>query len=208
VAELDAQSGTLTSGLYKAGSRPKGKRNTYGQDAASGYSTQHDTYGDTGGASRFFPTFRYAAKASRAERNRGCEGLNERPMYWSAGEQNPGSFQSPNTHRASANHHPTVKPQALMTWLITLITPPGGVVLDPFAGSGSTLVAAQAEGMRYIGIEREAEYVAIARARLASATPHRKTPVVARALPTPITPRRRVASVALRPSLWDEEEVG
>jgi site-specific DNA-methyltransferase (adenine-specific) len=202
VAELDAQ-----SGVRQAGARPA-KRNTshfgHGHGTDNGERIEYDT----GGASRFFPTFRYAAKASRAERNRGCEGLNERPMYWSAGEQNHGSFQSPNTHRAAANHHPTVKPQSLMSWLITLITPPGGVVLDPFAGSGSTLVAAQAEGMRYIGIEREAEYVAIARARLASATPHRKTQVMARALQTPITPRRRVAAVALLPSLWDEEEGG
>jgi site-specific DNA-methyltransferase (adenine-specific) len=104
--------------------------------------------------------------------------------------------------------HPCEKPLDLMRHILRVSVRPGGVVLDPFAGSGSTLVAAQAEGMRYIGIEREAEYVAIARARLASAAPHRKTQVVARALPTPITPRRRVASVALLPSLWDEEEVG
>ena len=58
-----------------------------------------------------------------------------------------------------------------MSWLIRLITPPGGIVLDPFAGSGSTLCAAKAGGWRYIGIEREAEYVAIAEARLGAAPP-------------------------------------
>ena len=63
------------------------------------------------------------------------------------------------------NNHPTVKPTDLMAWLVRLSTPPGGTVLDPFAGSGSTLVAAKREGFDYIGIEREAEYIEIARAR-------------------------------------------
>src|SRR5579859_5582745 len=83
--------------------------------------------------------FKYQAKASRSERTHGGQ---------------------------VDNRHCTVKPLALMSWLITLITPPGGIVLDPFAGSGSTLVAAQAGGWHYIGVEREAEYVTIARARL------------------------------------------
>lgn len=61
----------------------------------------------------------------------------------------------------SANHHPTVKPASLMAWLVRLVTPPNGIVLDPFAGSGSTLVAARREGFSFIGIEREAEYVEI-----------------------------------------------
>jgi len=90
---------------------------------------------DTGGPSRFF----YCAKASRKEREAGCE----------------------------ENHHPTVKPLALMRWLCRLVTPPGGVVLDPFAGSGSTLIAAGQEGFRFLGCEREEEYVRIAEARLA-----------------------------------------
>jgi len=64
------------------------------------------------------------------------------------------------------NNHPTVKPTDLMAWLCRLVTPPGGIVLDPFAGSGSTLVAAKREGFQYIGIEREAEYVEIAKARV------------------------------------------
>ena len=68
--------------------------------------------------------------------------------------------------KPSANNHPTVKPTDLMAWLVRLVTPPGGIVLDPFAGSGSTLVAAKREGFQYIGIEREAEYVEIAKARV------------------------------------------
>lgn len=72
------------------------------------------------------------------------------------------------TDRGNDNDHPTVKPVALMQYLCRLVTPPGGVVLDPFMGSGSTGKAARLEGFRFIGIEREAEYVAISRARIES----------------------------------------
>ena len=68
----------------------------------------------------------------------------------------------------SRNPHPTVKPTDLMRYLCRLITPPGGIVLDPFTGSGSTGKAAMAEGFRFIGIEREAEYIEIARARISA----------------------------------------
>lgn len=71
--------------------------------------------------------------------------------------------------RGSANNHPTVKPTDLMRYLCRLVTPPGGIILDPFAGSGSTGKAAALEGFRFIGIEREAEYVEIARARISHA---------------------------------------
>lgn len=71
--------------------------------------------------------------------------------------------------RGDGNVHPTVKSTALMRWLCRLITPPGGTVLDPFAGSGSTGVACLAEGFRFIGFEREAEYMAIAKKRIAGA---------------------------------------
>jgi site-specific DNA-methyltransferase (adenine-specific) len=94
---------------------------------------------DSGSAARFF----YCAKASRDDRD---EGL---PM---------------DQHSS----HPTVKPTDLMRYLCRLITPPGGIVLDPFTGSGSTGKAAMAEGFRFIGIEREAEYIEIARARISA----------------------------------------
>jgi DNA modification methylase len=68
--------------------------------------------------------------------------------------------------RGEGNHHPTVKPIALMRWLCRLVTPPGGLILDPFAGSGTTGCAAALEGFRFLGIEREAEYVEIAKARI------------------------------------------
>jgi site-specific DNA-methyltransferase (adenine-specific) len=95
-------------------------------------------YADRGGASRFF----YCAKASRAERNAGRDAL-------------------------TRNTHPTVKPVDLMRWLVRLVTPPGGVVLDPFAGSGTTGCAAVQEDFEFIGIEREEEYVKIAESRIA-----------------------------------------
>lgn len=124
-------------------------------------------YDDAGGPSRFF----YVAKASREERNRGLDALDERPLLWSAGTQNPGSFQSPNTNRAARNHHPTVKPIELMQYLCRLVTPPGGTVLDPFAGSGPTLIAALREGFSAIGIDRESEYIELARRRIVGDAP-------------------------------------
>jgi len=75
------------------------------------------------------------------------------------------------TERGPGNTHPTVKSVALMEWLIRLITPPGGIVCDMFCGSGSTLVAASNLGLRYVGVEREPEYAAIAKARLTEPTP-------------------------------------
>ena len=119
-------------------------------------------YGDTGGASRFY----YCAKASRAERNAGLDGFEEKALRWSSGEQSPGTFQAEGTHKAARNHHPTVKPIDLMRYLVRLVTPPGGVVLDPFTGSGTTGIAANLEGFEFVGIEREAEYREIAEARL------------------------------------------
>jgi DNA modification methylase len=138
---------------------------------------QHRTYSDTGGASRFFlvvpseDRFRYVPKADREERERGLEHRSRRALNWSSGEQSPGTFQAEGTDRTSTNPHPTVKPVELMRWLCRLVTPPGGTVLDPFTGSGSTGIAALREGFDFIGIEREAEYVEIAQARIVGDAP-------------------------------------
>lgn len=124
-------------------------------------------FGDSGGASRFF----YTAKASRADREDGLEGV--APRRGGAEITDPrvrdgiGEARMPLVR----NVHPTVKPTDLMRWLCRLVTPPGGTVLDPFCGSGSTGVAANAEGFDFIGIEREAEYVEIARRRIANVAP-------------------------------------
>lgn len=117
---------------------------------------------DTGSAARFF----YCAKASRADRNVGCDDLEEKPLLWSSGEQSPGTFQAPGTNRSARNNHPTVKPTELMRWLVRLVTPKCGTVLDPFAGSGSTGRAADIEGFGAILIELDPEYAAIARKRI------------------------------------------
>ena len=131
-------------------------------DEASGY-------GDTGGASRFF----YTAKASRRERDAGLEGHARRVVNEDTPPGGTPGSNSPRAgagrHGAVANHHPTVKPIALMRWLVRLVTPPGGVVLDPFTGSGSTGCAAVYEGRPFVGCELSEEYATIARARIAHA---------------------------------------
>lgn len=124
--------------------------------------------GDSGSAARFF----YCAKASKRDRDEGLEGMAARlsRRYGEQG-QGPSPQQTPRTEVEQRNHHPTVKPTDLMRYLCRLVTPSGGVVLDPFCGSGSTGKAAALEGFGFIGIEREAEYVEIARARIAAAVP-------------------------------------
>lgn len=113
---------------------------------------------DSGSAARFF----YCAKASKRDRDEGCEGM-EAKTAGGMQERNDGSLGSITLSR---NHHPTVKPTDLMRYLCRLVTPPGGTVLDPFMGSGSTGKAAIIEDFNFIGIEREAEYLDIARARI------------------------------------------
>lgn len=118
-------------------------------------------------AARFF----YCAKVDRAERNQGLEGFEAKPLFWSDGAQSPGTFQSEGTDKHAENHHPTVKPIALMRWLCRLTCPPGGFVVDMFAGSGSTGCAAIAEGYRFAGVEGVAEYARIAEARIRATQP-------------------------------------
>lgn len=141
-AEMDRQSGHL----HAAGNRAKGKGGTYSN---SSYAVHYDgienrVYHDSGGASRFFPVFKYQAKAPKKER----------PVI----EREDGTKVA----------HPTVKPLALMEWVVTLITPPEGVVLDPFAGSGATIEAAHNSGFRPIAIEQDADYCELIRERMRS----------------------------------------
>jgi DNA modification methylase len=161
-ALLDAQSGEWSSGKMQP-THTNAQRNVFGQNANGGYVTM-ETYGDTGGASRFF----YTAKASRAERNKGLDGMPEQECDDWPQDLDPGA-----SRRASprANHHPTVKPLNLMQWLCRLVTPKGGTVLDPFCGSGSTLIAADREGFNGIGIEQDAEYAEIAKRRCIGDSP-------------------------------------
>jgi len=119
-------------------------------------------YGDPGSAARFF----YCAKASKSDRNEGLDGFTPATTSDGRAVAADNAYQRGKTERA--NTHPTVKPTDLMRYLCRLVTPPGGVVLDPFMGSGSTGKAAILEGFQFIGIEREAEYVEIAKARIAA----------------------------------------
>jgi DNA methylase len=115
--------------------------------------------------------FKYSPKASRAERNKGLEGMPEStPQEYglkTSVDGREGRTQGERTSRPTTNGHPTVKPIALMRWLVRLITPLGGTVLDPFMGSGSTGCAALLEGFNFIGIEMDEEYAETARRRIA-----------------------------------------
>ena len=112
----------------------------------------------------------HAAKPSRGEREAGCEALPALDAHeitdrqeGSAGSKNP---RAGKTSDAVHNVHPTVKPVQAMRWLVRLLTPPGGLCIDPFLGSGTTGIAAALEQRDFIGIEREADYIRIARARI------------------------------------------
>lgn len=126
-------------------------------------------FGDFGGASRFF----YCAKVSTSERNAGLEGLPSVEIKFRQGILDAngvhGQTGKPNKPIFSKNHHPTVKPIKLMTYLCRLITPPNGTVLDPFMGSGSTGLAAKKEGFDFVGIEKDPDYYAIAVKRISNA---------------------------------------
>jgi site-specific DNA-methyltransferase (adenine-specific) len=136
----------------------------------NGTSNGNDEIGFGGSASRFF----YCAKASKSERNDGCDDLEEKTSGELTGGRKEGSAamscSSAGAGRTSGskNSHPTVKPLALMEYLVTLVSRKGSVVLDPFSGSGSTLVACKKLGRKYIGIEREQEYINIIKARLSN----------------------------------------
>lgn len=166
-----------TSGKMKP-THTSAARAVYGQNAEGGYVTM-ETYGDAGSAARFF----YCAKASKRDRDEGLDAMptvTADPYGQHRGrrmEDNDARFDGKPAAQGK-NHHPTVKPTDLMRYLCRLVTPPGGVVLDPFTGSGSTGKAAILEGFRFIGIEREAEYVEIARARIEAVMPKPEPPPV------------------------------
>ena len=123
------------------------------------------------GASRFF----YNAKVSKSERNMGLDGFEEKKLHTinqlDDRLRNDGTIRETPVHK---NHHPTVKPVQLMSYLCRLITPENGIVLDPFMGSGSTGIAAQLEGFRFCGMEMDSDYFKIAEARINNYKKYRK----------------------------------
>jgi DNA modification methylase len=159
---LDKQSGNLKSGKFNQASK-KAENSIYGKHDS--YKNPKQFEASEGGASRFF----YVAKASKSERNAGCESL---PVKRGGTERMNNSdgrkeeLGESDRLTLNQNNHPTVKPIKLMSYLCKLITPPRGIVLDPFMGSGSTGVAAAKEGFGFIGIEREESYIEIAKARI------------------------------------------
>jgi DNA modification methylase len=159
---LDEQSGNLKSGSIEPHHKFKlEKINTFGKYHAK---TGINQKGDSGGASRFF----YCAKASSSERNAGLEGMPKvnKPLMGEF-KNNPGRETPKSSPTPKQNFHPTVKPLKLMEYLLKLVTPPnGGIVLDPFAGSGTTLLAAKNLNINAIGIEKCPEYCQIAKGRL------------------------------------------
>ena len=168
VALLDAQSGPAQSGAMKQSTIRRGTNEVYGKFTPGSAATAREIQASTGGASRFF----YVSKPTTGEREENIRDLPRRSAgelvdrdEGSAGMSNPRAGAG-RTSRGRANVHPTVKSIALMSWLIKLVAPPGGLVLDPFAGSGSTGVAALRLGYRFAGWERDPEYHRIATARI------------------------------------------
>jgi site-specific DNA-methyltransferase (adenine-specific) len=121
---------------------------------------------DAGSAARFF----YCAKASKHDRDDGLDRLPTRQVRTTYNKKVRDANGGDSGYRR-ANTHPTVKPTELMRYLCRLVTPPGGCVLDPYMGSGSTIKAAELEGFEYIGIEIDPDYHAIASSRIASDAP-------------------------------------
>ena len=164
---LDEQSGVLKSGERRPLSHlPNGGVYEHGRKK----SNINHFANDSGGASRFF----YVAKASKRDRNEGLEDLEA----VKGGSMNGAEYREgkPTNHPMRQNFHPTVKPTQLMRYLIKLVTPNGGVVLDPFTGSGSTGKAALLDGYGFIGAELTEEYLPIIEGRLRWAVENREAP--------------------------------
>lgn len=159
---LDEQSGVSSS---KKRTNFK-KDNTIWQENTGDVDTMTGGFADKGGASRFF----YCPKVSKKERNAGCDDLETKKLCqggyesdWSSDKEGDIGINKVKEYK---NNHPTVKPVDLMAYLCRLITPPQGLVLDPFMGSGSTGRAAIEEGFRFAGMEMDKDYFEIAQKRI------------------------------------------
>jgi DNA modification methylase len=208
VLDLDRQSGVRKSGATRHWPDQQfTEANTYGNPSRAKH---YMRAASEGGASRYFQQFYYSSKASREERNLGCESLPARSVAHMGHEHfEPDQVTQRFVTQPQANIHPCVKPQPLMRWFCQLITPPHGIVLDPFTGSGSTGVAAIAEGLQFVGIELDPEYAKIAHARIEhalkeaerDASREKQLPMFESEQPKPAS-----ALLAL-PGLWDDEDI-
>lgn len=162
---MDEQSGELKGGMVKPSN--KNKQNSMFKGLKKANINEYKM--NSGGASRFF----YCAKASPSERDEGLEDFQDIQCQTGCAGSMPFDVNGKERDRfkkTAKNMHPNVKPLKLMEYLIKLVMPhKDGILLDPFAGSGSTIVAAQRLGFKAIGIEKESEYCEIARARLLNA---------------------------------------
>ncbi len=205
VAELDEQSGELR-GASSRTQRVDRSPFTGGE----GDLVADRVHDGSGGASRFFTVtewddapFRYVAKPNRAERNAGLGGLPEvhrvNGNKWTDQDYRVARGERPESAETGPrrNIHPTVKPLDLMRWLVRLVTPPGGVVLDPFAGSGTTLAAAILEGFDCVGVEKTDDYLPLIEGRCAWAEKAARF--------GPVTGRPKV-DVDDTPTLFDVED--
>ena len=199
---LNEQSGDSKSPKPYTRSVASGNVNAYSPGIGDSEGSVSANYGDTGGASRFFPSFEgqvppeapffYTGKATKKEKNAGLKVKNpwlqlrqdlteeqmqeafdkcERLQVAEDGVVDPQYVPKEirkyfETSDVGGNKHVSVKPLPLMEWLVKLACPKGGIVLDPYAGSGTTCVAARMHGMRYVGIERDSVYHEIASNRL------------------------------------------
>jgi DNA modification methylase len=148
VGEMGRQSGVSVA-TVSVGVHRRGRSGGIMGEVGALRDGRPEGHADSGTAARFFPSFHYCAKASRSEREAG--------------------LVAPDGARA--NRHPTVKPIDAMRWLCRLVTRPGGLVLDPFAGSGTTGCAAALEGFRFVGCEMDEAHADLARRRIAHWAP-------------------------------------
>ena len=151
---LDEQSGDSKSSKGK-----ERKVNNVGS-FGGGTTNENNEYNDTGGASRFF----YVPKVSKKERNMGLDNFEDK----SSVRVNAPRDNEEEKTKSQKNNHPTIKPINLLTYLVRLITPQNGIVMDCYMGSGSTGIAALLEGFQFIGMEMDEEYFNIAEARIDS----------------------------------------
>jgi len=153
--------------LYQGGYKPTDDNPTYSDSGSKSRYFDIDVWGEKYGLLQF-------PKASKRERNEGCEGLEEKGKVFNGQSSNPSKevkdVEARFNTQPTANHHPTVKPVHLMSWLVRLVTPKDGTCLDPFNGSGTTGVACAKLGINYIGIELDPEYYKISEARIKSVT--------------------------------------
>lgn len=171
---MDDQSGILNKQAISQTDDKSGWQNSYvGGNGVN--AVERKLYLDEGGASRFF----YVAKASQQERNFGLNGFEEKQTVGGGGLtaelREDGSLETASAggkfgsiKALQSNVHPTVKPVKLMQYLVRMITPPNGIVLDPFSGSGTTGIACKIDGFNYVGLELDQDYCDIAQSRIDS----------------------------------------